>query len=112
MGFVKELGDVASALARTPGWLTYGLAIAATAIQFKRGSRTMSTESTMTSKGQTTIPREIRDSLHMKAGDRMTFTLLPDGTVLMRVKNKSAMEIAGRLQKKRRKALPIEDLSR
>jgi antitoxin PrlF len=42
----------------------------------------------------------------------MTFTLLPDGTVLMRVKNKSVMEVAGRLHKKGRKALPIEDLSR
>jgi antitoxin PrlF len=72
----------------------------------------MGTEATLTSKGQTTIPKEIRDSLHMKEGDLMTFTLLPDGTVLMRVKNKSAMEIAGRLHKKGRKALPIEDLSR
>ena len=48
----------------------------------------------------------------MKEGDRMTLTLLEDGTVLMRVKNKSAMEAAGRLHKKRRKPLPIEDLSR
>ncbi len=72
----------------------------------------MSTEATLTSKGQTTIPKEIREGLHMKTGDRMTFTLLPDGTVLMRVKNKSAMNVAGRLFKKGRKALPIEDLSR
>ena len=72
----------------------------------------MSTEATLTSKGQTTIPKEIRDSLHMKEGDLMTFTLLPDGTVLMRVKNKSAMEVAGRLHKKGRKALAVEDLSR
>jgi antitoxin PrlF len=72
----------------------------------------MSTDATLTSKGQTTIPKEIRDSLHMKEGDLMTFTLLPDGTVLMRVKNKSAMEVAGRLHKKGRKVLPIEDLSR
>jgi antitoxin PrlF len=72
----------------------------------------MSTDATLTSKGQTTIPKEIRDSLHMKEGDLMTFTLLPDGTVLMRVKNKSAMGVAGRLHKKGRKALPIEDLSR
>ena len=33
-------------------------------------------------------------------------------SVLMRVKNKSALEVGGRLQKKGRKALPIEDLSR
>ena len=65
----------------------------------------MSTEATLTSKGQTTIPKEIRDSLHMKEGDRMTFTLLPDGTVLMRVKNRSAMEVAGRLHKIRSKSL-------
>ena len=72
----------------------------------------MSTEATLTSKGQTTIPKEIRDCLAIKEGDRMTFTLLPNGTVLMRVKNKSALEVGGRLQKKGRKALPIEDLSR
>jgi antitoxin PrlF len=72
----------------------------------------MSTDATLTSKGQTTIPKEIRDSLHMKEGDLMTFTLLPDGTVLMRVKNKSAMGVAGRLHKKGRKALPVEGLSR
>jgi antitoxin PrlF len=62
----------------------------------------MSKEATLTSKGQATIPKEIRDSLHMKEGDCMTFTLRPDGTVLIRVKNKSAIEIAGRLQKKER----------
>lgn len=72
----------------------------------------MNTTATLTSKGQTTIPKEIRESLRMKTGDRMTFTLLPDGTVLMRVKNKSAMSVAGRLYKKGRKAVPVEELSR
>ena len=72
----------------------------------------MTIDATLTSKGQTTIPKEIRDSLNMKEGDRMTFTLLPDGTVLMRVKNKSILNLAGRLYKKGRKALPVEDLSR
>jgi antitoxin PrlF len=69
-------------------------------------------DATLTSKGQTTIPKEIRDSLNMKEGDRITFTLLPDGTVLMRLKNKSILDLAGRLYKKGRKALPVEDLSR
>lgn len=72
----------------------------------------MSADATLTSKGQTTIPKEIRDTLRMKTGDRMTFTLLTDGTVLMRVKNKSASDVAGRLHKKGRKALPVGDLSR
>lgn len=72
----------------------------------------MGAESTLTSKGQTTIPKEIRDSLRMRAGDRMTFTLLADGTVLLRVKNKSVMDVAGRLRRKGQKAIPIEQLSR
>jgi antitoxin PrlF len=72
----------------------------------------MTTESTLTSKGQTTIPQEIRESLSIKPGDRMTFTLMPDGTVLLRVKNKSVMGLAGSLRKKGQKPVPVEDLSR
>jgi len=71
-----------------------------------------STESTLTSKGQTTIPKDMRDSLGIKSGDRMTFTLMPDGTVLLRVKNKSIMSLAGSLKKKGRKPVPVEQLSR
>lgn len=72
----------------------------------------MTTDATLTSKGQTTIPKAIRDSLHMKAGDRMTFTLMPDSTVVMRVKSKSIAELAGMLHKKGRKPVPVEQLSR
>ena len=72
----------------------------------------MTTEATLTSKGQTTIPKEIRDSLHMKAGDRMTFTLMPDATVVMRVKSKSITELAATLQKKGRQPVPAAQLSR
>ncbi len=72
----------------------------------------MTTATTLTSKGQTTIPKEIRESLGMKPGDRMTFTLMPDGTVVMRVKNKSITQLAGMLHKKGRKPVPIEQLSR
>lgn len=72
----------------------------------------MPNDATLTSKGQTTIPKEIRDSLGMKAGDRMTFTLMPDGTVVMRVKTKSVTELGGVLHKKGRKPVPLEQLSR
>jgi AbrB family looped-hinge helix DNA binding protein len=72
----------------------------------------MTTEATLTSKGQTTIPKQIRDRLDMKTGDRMTFTLMPDGVVLMRVKSRHVAELAGLLHKKGRKPVPIEQLSR
>jgi len=72
----------------------------------------MSNVATLTSKGQTTIPKEIRDSLSMKTGDRMTFSLMPDATVVMRVKTKSVIDLAGALHKKGRKPVPVEQLSR
>jgi antitoxin PrlF len=72
----------------------------------------MACDATLTSKGQTTIPKEIRESLGMKTGDRMTFTLLPDGTVLLRLKNKRVADFAGLLHKEGRSPVPTEDLSR
>ena len=72
----------------------------------------MTTDATLTSKGQMTIPKAIRDSLGMKAGDRMTFTLMPDGVVVLRVKNKRVSDLGGILHKKGRKAVPVELLSR
>jgi hypothetical protein len=40
------------------------------------------------------------DGCASQAGDRMTFTLMPDGLVLMRVKNKSVMTLAGSQHRK------------
>ncbi|HET7135939.1 MAG TPA: type II toxin-antitoxin system PrlF family antitoxin [Casimicrobiaceae bacterium] len=67
---------------------------------------------TLTSKGQTTIPKEIRDGLAMRPGDRLVFTLLVDGTVIMRAKNKTILDLAGTLHRKGRKRVPVEELSR
>jgi AbrB family looped-hinge helix DNA binding protein len=72
----------------------------------------MTTDATLTSKGQTTIPKEIRDGLGLRPGDRMIFTLMPDGTVVLRAKTKSVMDLAGLLRKKGRKPVAIERLSR
>jgi antitoxin PrlF len=40
-------------------------------------------ESALTSKGQATIPKPIRDHLHLKPGDRVKFFVHPDGTVVL-----------------------------
>lgn len=52
-------------------------------------------EATLTSKGQITIPADIRRSMALAAKDRITFTPMPDGTVVMRAKTKSMVDLRG-----------------
>jgi antitoxin PrlF len=40
-------------------------------------------ESALTVKGQATIPKAIRDHLHLKPGDRVKFFIHPDGSVVI-----------------------------
>ncbi len=40
-------------------------------------------EATLSSKGQATIPKAVREFLHLKPGDRFKFFLQPDGTVAL-----------------------------
>ena len=72
----------------------------------------MGTETTLTSKGQATIPKEIRDRLGLTPGTRLMFTLMPDGTVIMRAKCGSIKDLAGLLYKKGRKRVSIARMSR
>jgi AbrB family looped-hinge helix DNA binding protein len=37
--------------------------------------------STVTSKGQITLPKAVRDRLHLRSGDRVEFVVLEDGRV-------------------------------
>ena len=68
------------------------------------------TNATLTTKGQTTIPKEIRDGLGLQPGDQMTFTLLSNGTVVMRAKTKSVLSLGGSFSG--RKRVPTKLLSR
>ena len=62
-------------------------------------------EATITSKGQITIPAEIRNALGLAAGERVVFTQLDDGTTIMRAKSRSVMDLKGMLSE----ASPQED---
>jgi AbrB family looped-hinge helix DNA binding protein len=53
--------------------------------------------STITSKGQTTIPGEIRRHLRLKAGDRIEFLVEPDGKVVLVPATVDASELKGLL---------------
>ena len=55
-------------------------------------------EATMTSKGQVTIPADIRKSMRLQAGERVVFTQLEDGTTVMRAKTRSILDLKGFLK--------------
>ena len=40
-------------------------------------------EATLSSKGQATIPKKVRDHLQIKSGDRFKFFFHPDGVILL-----------------------------
>jgi bifunctional DNA-binding transcriptional regulator/antitoxin component of YhaV-PrlF toxin-antitoxin module len=67
--------------------------------------------SILTSTGQVTIPQDILDGLGARAGDQVTFTALPDGTVLMRIKTRDIGDLAGILFEEGREPVPVEKLS-
>lgn len=69
------------------------------------------TEATMTSKGQVTIPANIRRSLGLTAQDRVTFTPMPDGTVVLRAKTKSINELRGMLKAAAGTTVTVDEMS-
>ena len=57
----------------------------------------MAEPTTITSEGQVTVPKEIRERLRLKSGDKMALTLLSDGTVIMRPKTRRLPDLSGLL---------------
>jgi len=53
--------------------------------------------STLTDKGQTTVPQEIREALKVKPRQRLTWSLRADGTVVVRPQP-SALDLFGSLK--------------
>ena len=65
-------------------------------------------ESAITTKGQATIPKAIREHLGLKSGDRIKFFIHPDGSVVLLPK-RSASVLRGIVKPRRRRA-SIEEM--
>ena len=58
-------------------------------------------QATITSKGQVTVPKPIRDKLHLKPGDTIDFVLDEDGDLRIAPVKASVTELKGMLPKPR-----------
>ena len=71
---------------------------------------------TLTTKGQVTIPKKVRDSLKLKTGDKIEFTLNSnnDEAIIRAVTKKKVDDVFGMLHRKgnnRNKPISIEEMS-
>jgi AbrB family looped-hinge helix DNA binding protein len=66
---------------------------------------------TLTSKGQITLPKPIRDRLRLATGDRVDFIVKDDGTVVLRPSTVDVRELKGLLHRKGLKALSVEQMN-
>jgi AbrB family looped-hinge helix DNA binding protein len=64
-------------------------------------------ESTITAKGQTTVPAQIRETIGAGPGTRLVWHLMPDGTIIVRAKTKSILDMAGALKAPKRRHVPV-----
>ncbi len=68
--------------------------------------------STITSKGQITIPKEIREHLHVQAGDKIDFILDESGKVVFEPATLDVAELKGILQKKNEKPVSVQEMKK
>jgi AbrB family looped-hinge helix DNA binding protein len=52
-----------------------------------------------TREGQVTIPRDVRERFGLKAGDKMSWSVLSDGTIVFRPKARRLLDLVGILDK-------------
>jgi antitoxin PrlF len=68
-------------------------------------------ESTITSKGQTTVPRQVRDRIGAGPGTRLVWHVLPNGGLIVRAKTRSVIELAGSLKAPKGKRVSVDAMN-
>lgn len=68
-------------------------------------------ESTITAKGQTTVPAQVRAQLGAAPGTRLVWHVLPDGSIIVRAKTKSILDLAGVLKSPKGKRVAVKDMN-
>ncbi len=65
---------------------------------------------TLTTKGQLTIPKKVRESLRLQAGDKVEIIVTEKREAVMRPISKKVDDVFCKLHKKGRKPVSLEDI--
>ena len=66
--------------------------------------------STVTSKGQITLPKQIREHLHVVPGDRIDFVVKDNGQVVVSPARSRLKQLRGMLRDRSRKPVSIDQM--
>jgi AbrB family looped-hinge helix DNA binding protein len=69
------------------------------------------TESTITAKGQTTVPADVRALVQAKPGTRLVWSVVPDSTIIVRAKTKALLDMACMLKAPKGKRISVDDMN-
>ena len=61
-------------------------------------------------KGQVTIPRELRERLSLQAGDKIAWSSLSNGTVVMRPKTRRLVDLVGMLTRPGQPGVTVDEM--
>ena len=65
---------------------------------------------TLTTKGQITIPKEVRDHLGVETGDRLSFVVQEDGTVIVKPITRHVRELGGLLRRPGQRIVSVDEM--
>ena len=68
-------------------------------------------ESTITAKGQTTVPRQVREQIGAVPGTRLVWHVMPDGSLIVRAKTHSILALKGMLSSPKKKPVAVADMN-
>jgi len=66
---------------------------------------------TLTTKGQVTIPKSVRDLLRIEAGDQIDFFVTDQGDVVVRGLSLDVRELRGLLKRNRRSSVSVDEMN-
>ena len=69
-------------------------------------------EATLTTKGQVTIPKAVRDHLKLETGARLDFVIEDDGTVVVKPVTRHVRELAGLLYRPGRRRVTVREMDK
>ena len=68
-------------------------------------------ESKLSAKGRTTVPAKVRALAQAKPGTRLVWAVMPDGTMIVRAKTQSLLDMAGMPKAPQGKSVAVEDMN-